>query len=300
MIVAANVSEKALTKAAEEKLTSQAANTKQAIETYFSVLESQLSIMSQEHDVVTKAGQFTKAFNTYLSQRNEISAGQKSNLKGYYTDKFVPLFAERSSNRLKEPDALFNNLSNTALAMQYDFISSSSFGIGEKDGLTNLGNNTDYAKWHDDFHPGTRRFLKEYGYYDIFLVDSASGNVVYSVFKELDFATNLKSGPYASSGLGKAFQAALNIKEEGKIFNSKIQPYVPSYNAMAGFLSTPVFDKGKQVAVLIFQIPLDKVNNVLTRGREWIKQGYGLSGETYLVNTDRTLLTESRFFIEDK
>jgi methyl-accepting chemotaxis protein len=69
---------------------------------------------------------------------------------------------------------------------------------------------------------------------------------------------------------------------------------------MAGFLSTPVFDKGKQVAVLIFQIPLDKVNNVLTRGREWIKQGYGLSGETYLVNTDRTLLTESRFFIEDK
>ena len=300
IMVSSSVSEKALTKAANEKLTSQAANTRQAVETYFSVLESQLTIMSQEHQLIQKASQFTQAFNTYLSERDELSDRQKINLKEYYTDEFAPLFAERNSKPLEDKDALFNQLPNIALALQYDFISSSSLGIGKKDGLTRLGNNTEYAKLHSEFHPDTRRFLQEYGYYDIFIVDAASGNVVYSVFKELDFATNLKSGPYANSGLGKAFQGALKIKEVGKIFNSKIQPYVPSYNAMAGFVSKPIFEKGKQVAVLIFQIPLDKINNVLTREGQWVEQGYGLSGETYLVNSDGTLLTESRFFIEDK
>jgi methyl-accepting chemotaxis protein len=300
MVVSSNVSEKALTQAAKEKLTSQAANTKQAIETYFTVLESQVSIMSQEQEVINKATQFTQAFNTYLLQRNEISAIQKSNIKEYYTEEFARLFIQRNSKSLDDESALFNTLSNTTLAMQYDFISASSFAIGEKDRLTQLGNDSDYAQLHSEFHPGVRRFLQEYGYYDIFVVDSATGNVVYSVFKELDFATNLKSGPYSNSGLGKAFKGALMINEAGKIFNSKIEPYLPSYNAMAGFLSTPIFENGKKVAILIFQIPLNKINNVLTRDSDWIQQGYGLSGETYLVNTDGTLLTESRFFIEDK
>jgi len=33
---------------------------------------------------------------------------------------------------------------------------------------------------------------------------------VYSVFKELDYATSLKDGTYASTGIGRAFNAALN------------------------------------------------------------------------------------------
>ena len=43
---------------------------------------------------------------------------------------------------------------------------------------------------------------------DIFIFD-LDGNLVYSVYKELDYATNFISGPYASSGLGDAFRSAL-------------------------------------------------------------------------------------------
>ena len=35
-----------------------------------------------------------------------------------------------------------------------------------------------------------KQYLEKFGYYDIFLVDN-QGNVVYSVYKEVDFATNL-------------------------------------------------------------------------------------------------------------
>ena len=61
---------------------------------------------------------------------------------------------------------------------------------------------------HAEHHPTFRALLREKGYYDIFLFD-LDGNLIYSVFKELDYATNFVSGPYAESGLGKAFRAAV-------------------------------------------------------------------------------------------
>ena len=46
--------------------------------------------------------------------------------------------------------------------------------------------NTEYDDVHKKYHPSIKGFLEEFGYYDIFLVDT-SGNIVYSVFKELDY-----------------------------------------------------------------------------------------------------------------
>jgi len=51
--------------------------------------------------------------------------------------------------------------------------------------------------------------LEAFGYYDIFFVDN-EGNVVYTVFKELDFATNLKQGPYSNTGIAEAYRKALS------------------------------------------------------------------------------------------
>jgi methyl-accepting chemotaxis protein len=42
-----------------------------------------------------------------------------------------------------------------------------------------------------------RNYLEKFGYYDIFLVDPETGDIVYSVFKELDYSTSLIDGPYA-------------------------------------------------------------------------------------------------------
>ncbi|MGJ8674545.1 MAG: methyl-accepting chemotaxis protein [Pseudoalteromonas sp.] len=300
VVVSSNMAKTALKQAAREKLTLGAVSTKQAVDTYFRNMESQISIMSQQSVMIEKAGRFAQGFNSYLTQRGTISSSQISNVTKYYSDSFAALFAERNGKALKNASSFLAGLSDTALALQYDFISSSSYPIGNKDALTKLDNTSDYSQAHAKFHPDTRRFLQEYGYYDIFIVDASTGNIVYSVFKELDFATNLKTGPYANSGLGVAFRQALTIKKVGEVFNSKIEPYLPSYNAMAGFLSAPIFENDKKIAVLIFQIPLNKINNVLTRNKQWVEQGYGLSGETYLTNTDGTLLTESRFFLENE
>jgi serine phosphatase RsbU (regulator of sigma subunit) len=76
-------------------------------------------------------------------------------------------------------------------------------------------------------------------------------------------------------------------------------PYHPSYNAPASFIATPIFDGDKKVGVLIFQMPIDKINDIMTNKREWSQVGLGSTGETYIVGDDFTLRNQSRFLIED-
>ena len=51
-------------------------------------------------------------------------------------------------------------------------------------------------------------------YYDIFLVEPDTGHIVYSVFKEVDFATSLLTGPYAETNFAEVFRAARDADEQ--------------------------------------------------------------------------------------
>lgn len=297
--VLVNVSSSALTELAKENLRSKLSNTTQATNTYIDTLRSQIKVKSQEPTWVQAMQDFVPAYNQYPNQRGPLSEQSIKQVENYYTAAFSELYEARNGKKPSQLTQLYTNLNNNSLAFQHDFIADSEFEIGSKDALVRLTNSTDYANIHADFHPGARLFLQEFGYYDIFLVDATSGNIVYSVFKELDFATSIKSGPYKNSGIGQAFDLALNASEPGQVFFSELDTYLPSYDAMAGFLSSPIYSGSNLVGVLIFQIPLDRLNSVYTRDSDWVNQGFGVSGETYLVGSHEKLITESRFFIED-
>jgi methyl-accepting chemotaxis protein len=111
---------------------------------------------------------------------------------------FTQQYNANNSSPLADATNTLNGLNDNAMSLQYDFIAGSSYALGEKDGLSDLDNNSAYAQLHNKYHPEMRRFLKEFGYYDIFIVDINNGNVVYSVFKELDYATSISNGPYAN------------------------------------------------------------------------------------------------------
>ncbi|MDT0580998.1 MULTISPECIES: methyl-accepting chemotaxis protein [Alteromonadaceae] len=300
IVVTSSVTESALTKAAKQKLTAEAVSTAQAINTYFSQMHSQLKVVSQDQQTIDAAKTFLASFPGYLSERGSISSAEKRALVDYYENDFSSVYQNRNGKPYQNTSKLINSLDDTAVAFQHDFIAASSFDLGNKDGLSRPNNNSAYARAHESFHTGFRRFLQEFGYYDIFIVSAESGDVVYSVYKELDFATNLKTGAYAKTGLGVAYEKALSATSEGQVFYSEISPYSPSYDAMAGFISAPVYNNNKIIAVMIYQLPLDRINNVLTREKQWVEQGYGLSGETYLSTSNNLLLTESRFFLEDE
>ncbi|BCT68187.1 PAS domain S-box protein [Nitrosospira sp. NRS527] len=127
----------------------------------------------------------------------------------------------------------------------------------------------------DAFYRGHfKRFVEDAGYYDLFLV-STQGDIVYTQAHEADFATNLITGPYRNSGLGRITRAALNTLQSGV---SDFEYYPPSRGAIAAFMAIPIVVEGKLEGVLALQIYSERVFDVVTDN-----VGLGASGETVVT-----------------
>ncbi|WP_050772444.1 methyl-accepting chemotaxis protein [Sagittula stellata] len=159
--------------------------------------------------------------------------------------------------------------------------------VGEKDNLLTARDGSIWSEEHEVYHPDLRRFQQMRNYYDLFLFD-ADGNLVYTVFKERDFATNFLTGPYADSGLGDAFRRALDMNE-GEIAFSDFAAYAPSNGQPAKFVAAPVFDAdGVLLGVAGLQIDIDRVGTILGQ-----TPFLGRTGEIYAVNEAGLALTAS-------
>ena len=163
----------------------------------------------------------------------------------------------------------------------------------KKDELVNANDSSTYSQLHEQYHPVIRSYLKKFGYYDIFLCDLESGDIVYSVYKELDFTTSLRDGPYSKTNFGRAFTLAAAAKSPDSIFLVDYEPYTPSYEAAASFISSPIFDGDRKIGVAIFQMPIERINAIMSE-----RTGLGESGETYAVGTEGLFRNDSRF-LED-
>ena len=174
--------------------------------------------------------------------------------------------------------------------LQSLYITENPHHTGEKHKLDAAPDGSSYSALHAQYHPWFRTFLEERGYYDIFLFD-LDGNLVYTVFKELDFATNLMSGAWKDTDLGNAFRAAAEANQPSSLSFFDFQPYAPSHGAPASFISTPILDaNGETLGVLVFQMPIDRMNGVMQ-----ITAGMGVTGETYIVGEDHLMRSDSRF-----
>jgi len=91
--------------------------------------------------------------------------------------------------------------------------------------------------------------------YDLFLVDM-EGRIVYSVFKEIDFATRLVGGPYEKSELGATFKAVKESGDKGFVKTSKKSGYFPSFDGDTQFMGTGIYEGDTKIGVLIVQLPV--------------------------------------------
>lgn len=179
---------------------------------------------------------------------------------------------------------------NQTAQLQELYIEKNSHELGEKDKLDAAPDGSSYSITHARFHPYFRAFLKSRGYYDIFLFDT-KGNLVYSVFKENDYATNVIDGEWSATDLGNAFRAASQNPSSNSVSFFDFKPYAPSNDAPASFISTPLVDgTGKLEGVLVFQMPIGTLNALMQQ-----TAGLGETGESYLIGSDLLMRSDSRF-----
>jgi len=110
---------------------------------------------------------------------------------------------------------------------------------------------------------------QRFGYHDIFLINQ-TGDVVFTLAREKDLATNLRTGPYRASGLAKVFDTALTLLDSDI---SSFSYYPPSGKA-AAFLAAPVLDGRKMVGVIAVQLNEDRLFYIFS---DYL--GLGESGE---------------------
>ncbi|MBT3928061.1 MAG: HAMP domain-containing protein [Rhodospirillaceae bacterium] len=265
---------------------------KAAVDRYFAGIRDQVLTLSEDRMVVEAMVGFDSAYNGYASEMNVTPARlaqMRIALETYYTGEFAAEYQAQNDNVSFDASGTVAKLSDNAVVFQYNFIRANKNSLGNKHMLDSLGDGSRYDRLHGEVHPIIRNYLEKFGYYDIFLVDAEHGNVQYSVYKELDYGTSLKNGPWAESNLARAYRAAMKQDGADTVALMDYDLYTPSYDAPAGFIASPIYDGGKKVGVLIFQMPLDRITEIMSE-----TAGLGKTGETILVGSDYLMRSDSR------
>ncbi len=187
-----------------DHLTSVRASKANQITSFFHQLRIETEAIASSRVITSALPQFTSTFKAL--QNEPITDEQRIELAAFYTEAFLPKLNEHAveSSTL---ESVFPRSPATQV-LQHGYIATNPYPIGEKNRLIAADDGSEYGDVHRRLHPELEGLEEQFGFYDLLLIDTA-GNVVYSVTKETEFATNLIDGPYRNSNLAAAYRAAL-------------------------------------------------------------------------------------------
>jgi len=265
------------------------------IESYFDSLNKLLISLAGSEQTQSAILEFSENFYTIKDENSVNVENAKDKLISHYDIKYLNDVKYFLPNvRAKKSTSDYLPKGENGLVAQYIFIDKNPSAIGEKNNMvTHKEYPSKYMSSHSKYHETYNNVLNNFSLYDIFMVD-LKGNLVYTVFKEKDYATNLKTGIYSDTGIARVYKKALNL-QKGEISFDDFAPYEPSYYSPASFIGTPVYVKGELKGVLIFQMPIDSINQIMSFDGKYKEAGLGESGEVYLIGQDFKMRNDSRF-----
>jgi len=261
--------------------------TAQSVQRYFDTLRQELVGTAATGLPIDALQAFRKGVESLPAARDPAAARRE--LATNYAATFNAAFREANGSDV-DMQPHVDALPDSGVRMQDLYIRGNPHPVGSKQMADDAGDGSDYSQAHRRFHPMFRELLERFGVYDVFLIDAASGQIVYTVFKEVDFGASLVTGPLASSNLAKAFALAVGRGRAGTVTYGQFDRYLPSYLAPAAFIATPLVADGRVVGVLAFQIPLDTTSKIIGE-----TAGLGETGETYAIGPDYLFRSNSRF-----
>lgn len=170
------------------------------------------------------------------------------------------------------------------------YVKNNPFPRGKKIDFLSAPDGSGYSGLHAQYHPFFKDLMAKSGFYDIFLIDSETGDIVYTAGKEPDFASRLLNGTSSATNLARLFKVVNNTVEPNFVKICDFESYAPSDSAPAAFIAAPISDGFNKIGVLALQAPIDQINIIMSE-----RSGLGNSGETYIVGNDKFMRSDSRF-----
>jgi serine phosphatase RsbU (regulator of sigma subunit) len=132
-----------------------------------------------------------------------------------------------------------------------------------------------YADADRQFRPFLTSYLEALNYVDLALI-SPAGDVVFSVRRGHEFATNLKTGPYRSTGLSQAFERAKTL------LVTEFSDYIvdPATGHIAAFAAAPVLQQNRLAGVVTLHLNNEELHRIIND-----YTGLGETGETLLTRS---------------
>ena len=228
-----------------------------------------------------------------IKQKKAVLKGKNTQLKNFLTsieqDLQITGTNSLTINAFKEFQIARFEFDDPLKDLKATYITKNKHTVGEKYKLDAGFSGSTYDGVHGKFHPWFRKKLLTRGYYDIFLFD-LEGNVLYSVAKEADFATNIVSGKWKNSGLETVFNAAMKSSNKDQVNFTDFRAYGPSSNAPASFISIPIYEQDEKIGVIAYKISTEAFNSIISKDVD-----LGQTGEVLVVGSDYKLRVDSKF-----
>jgi class 3 adenylate cyclase len=286
----------ALTRAVEDQLRGMRATKTSTLKTMLEALRDEAISMSDSRIVIEGLKDFRMSFRELGSSR--LLPEEEAKLENFYKNEFIPALQQ---NVAGQPVAdLYLPATPASRYLQYHYLAANEHPYKKKQALkTAAGDSSAYGAAHAKWHPSFARAATIFGFEDILLVDIESLDIVYSYQKTSEFATNLETGPYAGTQLAATVRLLRNSKDRDAYKLTDFEAYHPSLGLPMGFVASPIFDGPQMIGLLVLQLPIDNFDRVVTGNFNWKEEGLRETGECYLVASDRTMRSRSRFMHSD-
>src|SRR5262252_5337208 len=230
--------------------------------------------------------------------RTKVPDDIHHNVDAWYNTKFMPMV-----RRLLGPEAPVKDFLPRGSApyfLQDRFIVENPHPVQQRRLLDDPGDGSAYSKVHALYHPMLRRATSVLAFYDLMLVDPRNGRIIYTVDKEADFAISLQRGAYRHSNLALAVARCSELPDLSATCLEDFADYLPADGAPAAFMAAPIVEQGNVVGVLVAKLSIDEIDDIASGGRSWRHEGFGATGETYLIGPDLLIRSAPRLFFENR
>ena len=277
---------------------------KTQIEDYFSQLNQRMRVLANDDIIAEALGDFKEAYQNYSVEVDLYEVMKTGNqvLEVYYKSDIAEYIEGKSTLKSQIMDFYPNN--DITKALQYFYLALNPKEINEKDKFFQSKDSSYYAGVHSQYHIKLRDIVKQNDFSDLFLIDDKTGDIYYSVKKNIDFGTNLYKGPYSNSKLAAAFKSVSATNNVDFVHIEDFSSYLPAGYQPVMFVATPIYSYGEKTGVLVVQLSHEKLNDILYGESLSFEQDnnveYNLVGKDYLLrNNPKDLITDKKEYMID-
>ena len=226
-----------------------------------------------------------------------LTAAERAAVTDFYAKEFIPAIDARLG--VDSPDGAYLPKSAAGWYLQHRYIALGTRPYTGAADLVSAADDSAYGRALAKLRPELGETVRRLGFDNILFTDPETLEVFFSFKASTVLGTSLADGPYASSHLAEAARGLRRSQNIDDYKLSDFEFYRPAMGTPRAFISTPVFDGNRLVAIMSLRLPMDSIEKALYGTRDGKPGGLGRTDETYLVGPDLTMRTDSRFVRED-